>query len=66
MAEFCKDCAKNILKISEKDLAYAIFSDDLDICEGCGRMKPVLITTHPTLGARLYNIGCKMIRKINK
>ena len=42
MAEFCYDCYKNILK-GEKDKRKLIISKDLDICEGCGEFKPVIV-----------------------
>lgn len=47
MAEFCKECAKNVLKMSDKQLANAVWSRDTDLCEGCGKRKPVLVSLEP-------------------
>lgn len=66
MAEYCKECATKYLGIPEKKLSKAIFSDDLDLCEGCGQMKPVLITLKPTLATRWDNLGYKLRKKFNK
>ncbi len=42
MAEYCLDCWNKINESedSEKDF---ILSEDLDLCEGCGEWKPVII-----------------------
>lgn len=41
MAEFCKDCFKKIdSSVSEQDL---VLSSDMELCEGCGEMKPVVL-----------------------
>ena len=41
MAEFCLDCwnEMNHTRLTEEDV---ILSDDLDLCEGCAEMKPVI------------------------
>ncbi len=42
MAEFCLNCWNKIndINLSEKDV---IISKDLDLCEGCAELKPVII-----------------------
>ena len=41
MAEFCKECFKRVLgKIGDDEELQ--MSSDLDLCEGCGKMKPVV------------------------
>ena len=45
MAEFCKECFKNMITMSsdnikDKDI---VMSKDLDLCEGCATMKQVVI-----------------------
>ena len=42
MAEFCLDCW-NKMNITNYDKKYYIISKDLDLCEGCGKWKPVII-----------------------
>jgi len=42
MAEFCLECWNRIndIHLTEKEV---VFSKDLDLCEGCEKMKPVII-----------------------
>ena len=42
MAEFCLDCWNklNATDATEKDY---VLSGDLDLCEGCGEWKPVIV-----------------------
>ena len=42
MAEFCKDCFKQLLFNGYED-DKIILSEDLDLCEGCGEFKQVVI-----------------------
>lgn len=42
MAEFCLDCWNEINKTNVDEKKY-IISKDLDLCEGCGEWKPVII-----------------------
>lgn len=42
MAEFCKDCFKELLFNDYED-SQLILSEDLDICEGCADFKQVVI-----------------------
>lgn len=44
MAEFCKDCFKRIHgDLMDKDDKLEM-SNNLDLCEGCGGIKPVVIS----------------------
>lgn len=56
MAEYCKECAKNILLLSENELRRAEWSKELDLCEGCGQMKRVLIKLRPSILERIFSI----------
>ena len=40
MAEYCRECAAKILGL---DVKHAIMSKELDLCEGCGEYKPVVV-----------------------
>lgn len=42
MAEFCLDCWNEINGLKDNERKY-IISKDLDLCEGCGEWKPVII-----------------------
>ena len=42
MAEFCLDCWNKINKTEENEKKY-VLSKDLDLCEGCGEWKRVII-----------------------
>ncbi len=42
MAEFCLDCWNEMNK-TNTDEKYYIISKDLDLCEGCGQWKHVII-----------------------
>ena len=42
MAEFCKECFKELLFNDYED-DQLIISEDDDLCEGCGEFKPVVI-----------------------
>lgn len=41
MAEFCKDCYVRVCGGREDD--PVILSDELELCEGCGEYKPVVV-----------------------
>ena len=49
MAEFCYECAKKYLGISGK----VVLSRDLELCEGCGEYKQVVVKTNPGLMDRV-------------
>ena len=42
MAEFCLKCWNKINGTNHKE-EYYIMSDDLDLCEGCGQWKHVVL-----------------------
>lgn len=42
MAEFCWECWNKINK-TDKPKHEFVLSKELDICEGCGKIKPVVI-----------------------
>lgn len=42
MAEFCVDCWNKLNETNNSEKRYVI-SDYLDLCEGCGYYKPVII-----------------------
>ena len=54
MAEYCKECAEKHLGMSKKELRRAVMSDDLDLCEGCGQYKSVVVRIKPPLWKRPY------------
>lgn len=43
MAEYCRECAEKYLGIPTEQLERAKFSRELDLCEGCGEYKRVLV-----------------------
>ena len=45
MAEFCKECFKNQIAVSSDKITDNMLelSDILDLCEGCGAYKPIVI-----------------------
>ncbi|MBR1969728.1 MAG: hypothetical protein IKA17_05180 [Clostridia bacterium] len=43
MAEYCLDCF-NKMNGTDYDEYDFVVSKDLDLCEGCGEWKPVVIT----------------------
>ena len=48
MTEFCIECAKERLGFTKAELKRVVLSNDLDLCEGCGQWKPVVVTLRPT------------------
>ena len=44
MAEFCLACWNRINKMNDPPVKY-IFTNELELCEGCGEWKRVIITT---------------------
>ena len=43
MDSFCLDC-RNIINETEDSPKKYIISKDLDLCEGCGELKPVIVS----------------------
>lgn len=50
MAEFCLECLE---KLDEKqyDPDEFVISDDLDLCEGCGQWKHVVVVRRSAVGS---------------
>ncbi len=42
MAEFCLDCWNKIMESEDNEKKY-VLSKDLDLCEGCGEWKRVIV-----------------------
>ena len=53
MSEFCKDCYISICGGSENDKIK--LSKELDLCEGCGDYKRVVVSVRPTLKSFILN-----------
>ena len=49
MAEYCKKCAKEVLGFTDAELRRGVFSREHELCEGCGKMKRVLIRIRPSI-----------------
>ena len=47
MAEYCKECSRKILGIPEYKLDSATFSEEPELCEGCGEYRRVLVSLKP-------------------
>ena len=47
MAEFCKECWKKMNNFNDDSIRY-VLSIDLDLCEGCGEYKRVVIDERPS------------------
>ena len=43
MAEFCKECFIKHLLPDPMDIPYLVMSKDDDLCEGCGKIAPVVL-----------------------
>jgi len=43
MAEYCLDCWNKMNHAHDTERDW-ILSDELDLCEGCGQWKPVIVT----------------------
>ncbi len=55
MAEFCLDCWNKINKSKDDEKKY-ILSKDLDLCEGCGEWKHVVIRKRKGIMKSLFTI----------
>ena len=61
MAEFCKDCYVRVCGGREDD--PVILSDELELCEGCGEYKPVVVCIgQPGLLTRLRQLFGEALR----
>lgn len=57
MAEFCLDCAKEYLRLSDSQLDTAILSREKELCEGCGKEKRVIEELYAPLWKRILYRG---------
>ena len=55
MAEFCLECLNKVMQTDYKESQVTI-DDELDLCEGCGKMKLTVVTIKPTLLQRIQNL----------
>ena len=53
MAEFCRDCFIRYVGGTEAELRRAVISEEPELCEGCGRLLPIVVRIRPTAGQRL-------------
>ena len=58
MAEFCKECFKRCIEPGALD-EHMVISEELDLCEGCGAMKPVVLEYVPTNVYSEIKLGIK-------
>ena len=47
MAEFCKECWKKMNNFNDDSIRY-VLSIELELCEGCGEYKRVVIDERPS------------------
>lgn len=70
MAEFCLDCLNKINGTNYDESKY-IISDDLDLCEGCGEWKPVVVAVRRKnsgswIRYELYTIVNGLLKKMDR
>lgn len=53
MAEFCIDCWNKINETNEPESNY-IISDELELCEGCGKYKKVIVAERKNYQPKWY------------
>ena len=64
MAEFCLDCWNKLNGSNDSERKY-ILSKELDLCEGCGEFKPIIIMERKLYYMRVLSpfiFVCKVIR----
>ena len=42
MAEFCRECFIETFRPSQEEINRIVMTKECDLCEGCGRWKPVV------------------------
>ncbi len=62
MAEFCLDCWNKINEAKESKRKY-IFSKDLDLCEGCGKWKSVIVMSRKAYYKRCIVLRIRIVYK---
>ncbi len=55
MAEFCLDCWNKLNKTEDSQRKY-ILSKNLDLCEGCGEWKQVIIMERKAYYIRIFKL----------
>ncbi len=64
MAEFCLDCLNRISKTRYDERKY-IISKDLDLCEGCGEWKHIVVMERSGYyGFNIFYFLWRMLRKL--
>ncbi len=53
MAEFCLDCFHQLNETNDDPEKY-VLSKDLELCEGCGEWKHVVVTKHKSCGIKIF------------
>lgn len=48
MAEYCIDCAKECLGLTDSELHRVVLSKEPDLCEGCDQWRQVAVRVRPT------------------
>ncbi len=43
MAEFCKECFIKLNELKQEEAKRIVLSRRPELCEGCGRVKPVVV-----------------------
>lgn len=62
VAEFCLDCWNELNHTNYHELTVTL-SDDLDLCEGCGQWKPVVVLLQPPPYHRRVKIVWKALKE---
>lgn len=43
MSELCKECFIDIWMLTEQEIADIVMSEDEEVCESCGEVKPYVL-----------------------
>lgn len=52
MAEFCKTCFVSSLQPSQDEIDHIVMSEEEELCEGCGKVLPVVDYVDLDVGVR--------------
>lgn len=57
MSEYCKDCFIKTFRPTKGEIRRLVLSapEDLELCEGCGQTKRIVVRIKPTLKERIGN-----------
>lgn len=58
MADFCYSCYRTVLE-GARGRGELVLSKELELCEGCGRLEPVVLCTRTGLSLWLGKLLCK-------